>query len=117
MVQLRHLGGALARVSPGAGARATLPGEVCLFALGVTPDAQASGPVRASLAALDHAVSPYRAGDYPNFIEEPVDTSRFFDSVTWARLRDVKAQYDPDDLFRGNHRIPPAEPRASRLAA
>ena len=117
MVQLRHLGGALARVSPGAGARATLPGEVCLFALGVTPDEQSAGSVRASLAALEQAVRPYRAGDYPNFVEAPVDTSRFFDDATWARLRDVKALYDPGDLFRGNHRIPPAEHMASRRAA
>ena len=27
MLQLRHMGGALARETPGAGARATLPGE------------------------------------------------------------------------------------------
>jgi hypothetical protein len=118
MVQLRHLGGALARVAPGAGARATLPGEVCLFALGVTPDEQSAGSVQASLAALDRAVLPYRAGDYPNFVEEPVDTSRFFDAATWARLREVKAAYDPSDLFRGgNHRIPPAEAATGRLAA
>ncbi len=112
MVQLRHLGGALARVSPGAGARATLPGEVCLYALGVPADE----PVRASLEALERAMLPYRAGDYPNFVEEPVDTSRFFDAATWARLQRVKAHYDPADLFRGNHRIPPAEAEG-RLAA
>ena len=117
MVQLRHLGGALARVAPGAGARATLPGEVSLLGLGVIPDAESAGPVRASLAALEHAVLPYRVGDYPNFVEEPVDTSRFFDRETWARLRDVKAHYDPSDLFRGNHAIPPAAVAAERLAA
>jgi hypothetical protein len=118
MVQLRHLGGALARVSPGAGARATLPGEVSLLGLGVTPDEHSAGPVRASLEALERAVLPHRAGDYPNFVEEPVDTSRFFDAPTWARLRAVKALYDPSDVFRGNHRIPPAEQRdRMRLAA
>src|SRR4051794_10871120 len=35
MVQLRHMGGALARRVPGAGARATLPGAVSLLALGI----------------------------------------------------------------------------------
>jgi len=34
---------------------------------------------------------------------------RFFDADTWARLRQVKALYDPSDLFQGNHHIPPAE--------
>src|SRR4051812_31456631 len=118
MMQLRHLGGALSRVAPGAGARATLPGEVCLVALGVTPDAESAEPVHAAVAGLEHAVLPWRAGDYPNFIERPVDASRFFDAATWRRLRDVKAQYDPDDLFRGNHRIPPAaHAAAARRAA
>ena len=34
--------------------------------------------------------------------------ARFFDADTWARLRQVKALYDPSDLFKGNHHIPPA---------
>jgi FAD/FMN-containing dehydrogenase len=109
MVQLRHLGGALSRATPGAGARATLPGEVCLVALGVTPDADSARPVHAALAELERGVMPWYAGDYPNFIEQPVDASRFFDAATWRRLREVKADYDPDDLFRGNHHIPPAD--------
>ena len=32
----------------------------------------------------------------------------FFDPDTWARLRHLKALYDPSDLFKGNHHIPPA---------
>jgi hypothetical protein len=32
----------------------------------------------------------------------------FFDSETWARLRAAKADYDPADMFVGNHHIPPA---------
>jgi FAD/FMN-containing dehydrogenase len=118
MVQLRLRGGALSRVAPGAGARATLPGEVCLVALGVTPDAESARPVHAALAELERAVLPWHVGDYPNFVERPVDASRFFDAATWRRLRAVKADYDPDDLFRGNHHIPPADRSgAARLAA
>jgi hypothetical protein len=118
MVQLRHLGGALSRTAPGAGARATLPGQVCLVALGVTPDAESARPVHAALAELERAVLPWHVGDYPNFVERPVDASRFFDAATWRRLRAVKADYDPDDLFRGNHHIPPADRSgAARLAA
>ena len=109
MVQLRHLGGALARVSPGAGARATLPGEVCMFALGLTVDERSAAVVERSLEAVDGALRPYRVGDYPNFVEEPADASAFFDAGTWARLRDVKALYDPGDLFKGNHHVPPAD--------
>jgi hypothetical protein len=108
MVQLRHMGGALGRVAPGAGARATLPGTVCLFALGVAPDPAVADATAATLAAIDRAVRPHRAGDYPNFVEHPADASAFFDEATWRRLRAVKALHDPHDVFRSNHPIPPA---------
>jgi len=108
MVQLRHLGGALGRRDVGAGARATLPGTICAFSLGVAPDAATAQATRATLARIDEALAPYRAGDYPNFVEEPADPSGFFDPATWRRLREVKALYDPGDLFRANHPIPPA---------
>jgi FAD/FMN-containing dehydrogenase len=108
LVQIRHLGGALARREPGAGARATLPGELSLFSLGVAPDAEAARAVRATLSAIKEAVAPYRVGDYPNFVEEPADPSAFFDAGTWRSLREVKALYDPSDLFKANHPIPPS---------
>jgi hypothetical protein len=109
MAQLRHMGGALARVAPGAGARATLPGEIALFAIGIVDGEEAAAAVGSSLDTLYRALAPYRAGDYPNFVEEPADASTFFDADTWARLREVKAGYDPEDVFKANHHIPPAE--------
>jgi FAD/FMN-containing dehydrogenase len=108
MVELRHLGGALGRRSPGAGARATLPGTFAMFALGVPEDEASEATIRAYLDSVDRAVVPYRSGDYPNFVEAPSDASGFFDADTWARLRQVKALYDPTDLLKGNHHIPPA---------
>jgi FAD/FMN-containing dehydrogenase len=107
MLQLRHMGGALGRAPEGAGARATLPGEVSLFALGAVPEPQFDEPVRAALAAATTATAEHVVGDYPNFVEEPADASAFFDPATWARLRSVKTAYDPDDRFRGNHHVPP----------
>ena len=109
MVELRQLGGALARYSAGAGARATLPGALSLVALGVPQDEASDNAVRTYLGSLDRAVLPYNVGDYANFVMEPTDASRFFDADTWARLREVKAIYDPTDLFKGNHHIPPAD--------
>jgi len=109
MVQLRLLGGALGRPEPGAGARATLPGAFSMFALGVPEDERSAATNAAYLESVEDAVLPYRSGDYPNFVEEPADASGFFDADTWARLQQVKATYDPGDLFRGNHHIPPAE--------
>ena len=108
MLQFRQMGGALARRTPGAGARATLPGDISMFALGAVFDEPMREAVHSALADVDGALQPYRAGHYPNFVEEPADASAFFDPATWARLRAVKAAYDPADVFVGNHHIPPA---------
>jgi hypothetical protein len=109
MFQLRQMGGALAREAPGAGARATLPGEMSMYAFGVAPDEAAGAEVGAAIGDVKRALRPHRAGHYPNFVEEPADASRFFAPETWARLRAIKARYDADDLFVGNHHIPPAD--------
>ena len=108
MLQLRHMGGALARATPGAGARATLPGKISMFALGVVPDQAVHADVQVAVADVQAAVAPHRAGHYPNFVEQPADASGFFDAATWERLRQIKALYDPQDVIRGNHHIPPA---------
>jgi FAD/FMN-containing dehydrogenase len=117
MLQFRHMGGALARRSPGAGARATLPGTVSMFSLGVPTDEESAAALHASLEAVERAALPYRAGHYPNFVEEPADASSFFDAETWVRLRAAKAHYDRADLFKGNHHIPPAASDARGEAA
>jgi FAD/FMN-containing dehydrogenase len=109
MLQLRHMGGALARELPGAGARATLPGEISMFALGVEPEPHMRAEVLSAVADVKAALAPHRAGDYPNFVEQPADASTFFAPETWERLRTVKSRYDADDLLLGNHHIPPAD--------
>jgi len=48
-------------------------------------------------------------GHYPNFVEQPADATAFFDPATWARLRAVKAEWDPQDVFKANHPSPPAQ--------
>jgi FAD/FMN-containing dehydrogenase len=108
MLQFRHMGGALARRPPEAGARATLPGEICMFALGIVPGENAAAVVQRSLTTVKEILAPNQVGLYPNFAEQPADASEFFDAMTWARLRQIKAHYDPEDLFKGNHHVPPA---------
>jgi FAD/FMN-containing dehydrogenase len=111
MVQLRHLGGALGRKTETAGARATLPGEISLFSLGVALDEQTEREVHRTLSAIELATKRFKTGYYPNFVEEPADASAFFDPATWQRLREIRSLYDPSDLFRANHAIPPSAER------
>jgi hypothetical protein len=103
------MGGALARRAPGAGARAMLPGDVLRDGPGRHAERGRASRGGAAVADVGAAVHEYRAGSYPNFVEQPTDASALFDPDTWARLRDVKTRYDGDDLFAGNHHIPPAD--------
>ncbi len=107
LLQVRHGGGALSRAPEGAGARATLPGEIVLFALGVVPEPTASEQVTDALNRIDEVLAPSRVGRYPNFVEKPAQAREFFDEPTWARLSAVKAAYDTEGIFRGNHAIRP----------
>jgi FAD/FMN-containing dehydrogenase len=105
--ELRHLGGALARRAPGAGALASLAGEFCSFAVGVTPDAAAAAALEADFARVRAVLDPYDAGAYLNFTERAASPGRFFDAATLAGLARVRAAVDPDGRFHANHQVAP----------
>jgi hypothetical protein len=108
-VGLRHLGGALARVPAGAGARARIDAAYALFMVGVpaTPELAAAIPPR--LSQVKAACGPWTGEQvYLNFADSPTDTSWAFESEAFAALQAVKAQYDPRDVIHANHPIAPA---------
>ena len=48
-------------------------------------------------------------GAYVNFlVDEPERLRDAYPGTTYDRLAQVKARYDPHNLFRLNHNIPPA---------
>ncbi|HXD67691.1 MAG TPA: FAD-binding oxidoreductase [Solirubrobacteraceae bacterium] len=107
--QLRHMRGAIGRAPSHAGSRGKLEGELAMFAVGVVPDPAFAPILKDSLAGVKEAVRSHRlSAPYANFVEKPTDARAFYDAATWSRLRSVKALYDPSDLFRGNHHIPPS---------
>ena len=109
VVELRPTRGALGRGGPHHGAADTLPGSHLMFAVGMTPpEPEMVAAVRTQLALVDEAFSPYAAGHYLSFVEEPIDPTSFHSEDTHRRLQAVKAQYDPDELIRANHPIHPA---------
>ena len=108
-VELRQLGGALARRAPGHGAAASLDGAYALYAVGMAPTPQAVDAVHAHTEGLLHALAPWTAErTYFNFTERRVDQRELHDADTLARLRAVKAEVDPDELFRVVHPVRPA---------
>lgn len=109
MVELRHLGGALRQAPQDAGALGSLDGEYAFFALGIPVGPDVAAAIEAHLALTRAALAPYESGSaYSNFAERPVDTATMYGAGAYRRLREIKAAFDPDDLFRSNHPIPPA---------
>jgi FAD/FMN-containing dehydrogenase len=107
MVELRHLGGALGRYAGGALSR--FEGEYLYFAAGIPMDPAVVAALEAHFAIVGSALAPASSGrQYLNFAERPHDPVAFYGEETYARLREVKAEVDPLEIFRGNHEIPAA---------
>jgi FAD/FMN-containing dehydrogenase len=108
-VEARHLGGALANTSASNGALSSIDAGFALYAVGIAMDAEMKAAVQASAAKVQDALAAWSADrSFMNFTEQRADPGELFDAATYARLRRVKAEYDPDDVIRGNHSIPPA---------
>ncbi|MEX2193941.1 MAG: FAD-binding oxidoreductase [Thermoleophilaceae bacterium] len=108
-VQMRVLGGAMARVPAGATAFAHRDRRVMVIT-GAMGDDPAQAP---DLDGWAHetaaALGLYGNGAYVNYLaDEPERVREAYPDATYERLARVKAQYDPDNVFRVNQNIAPA---------
>jgi len=112
VVQLRVLGGAMARVPVEATAfahrQAKILANLAAFYDGPEDKARREAWVAELAAALEQGV----AGAYVNFLGDDGEAQvrSAYPGATWERLRAVKRRYDPDNLFRLNYNIPPQGP-------
>jgi hypothetical protein len=111
MVELRQAGGALGRSAPHHGALASLAGSFVTMAVGAVLDEASAAAGQAQLALVHGALAQHQVGHYLNFTEVEVDTRSAYAAETHSRLRAVKGDYDPDGLFRANHRLSTEEDR------
>jgi FAD/FMN-containing dehydrogenase len=110
-VQLRTLGGAMAEVSDDATAYAHRTRKI-MVNLG-TLFMSADG-LPAAKAWVEETASWLHGNDrasYVNFLgdEGPERVREAYPGRSWDRLREIKQRYDPDNFFRMNQNIPPAE--------
>jgi hypothetical protein len=112
VVDLRHLGGAFARQPAVPNAVPFREAAYILRLLAGLGENVKVEQVREVQARLDEAVAPWTLGRALNFAYGPRGpeelVEEMFDPATLARLRQVKAAYDPQDLFRVNHHVRPA---------
>ncbi len=109
-VQLRVLGGAMARVPAAATAFAHRQRRIMavMVAFATGPDDRARR--QAWVDDLSDLLSDGEPAAYVNFIttEDPARAHEAYPRETWDRLAKVKGRYDPDNLFRLNVNVPPA---------
>ncbi len=105
VVEMRHIGGAIAESAPGGGALDRLPGEFMVFSVAALMAPEMAAPVAAQLAELRRIFEPHQAGLYANFVEERVELSDLHSDQTCARLREVRQAWDPDGMFLASHQV------------
>jgi FAD/FMN-containing dehydrogenase len=108
-IEVRHLGGALARPAPGGGAQATIDAAYAMFAAGFTPTPELAAAVREHAQAAKDALAPWHASyDYYNLVETPAPASAVLSRDSYHRLQKIKATYDPDQAIIAAHPVWPA---------
>jgi FAD/FMN-containing dehydrogenase len=114
-IAVRSVTGAVSRISEDAAAYAHRHAELMVVTLAAGPESAVAAAAPA-LDALWRRLAPHVNGIYANFHSSATeaDVAAIYPTETYRRLAAVKRQYDPDNLFTGNHNVLPASPRAER---
>jgi FAD/FMN-containing dehydrogenase len=108
-IGLQHITGASSRVAPSATAFAHRARQYDCLILSQWDDRSDSPDNIRWTRELFDAMSSYRRGVYVNNLgEEGSDRVRDAYGINYQRLADIKAAYDPDNVFRLNQNIQPA---------
>jgi Berberine and berberine like len=111
MLELRQLGGALARPPANLSPIGRRDSKVIMFGLGISPTPELAQRLQEHLTYVAEEMRPYETGaTYVNFLDlgdwNPERTRASYSPEDWDRLVELKDRYDPDNLFRFNRNIP-----------
>jgi hypothetical protein len=109
LVQLRVFGGAMARVPGDATAFGWRDRPALLWLITPDKDLARAAANEAWTAAFRAELPSDGPATYVNFMgDEGADAVRdAYPASSYARLRELKRRYDPDNVFRANHNIRP----------
>ncbi len=102
--ELRHLGGALAAPSPGAGARSHLEGRFLLFGVGIPGAPAPATDLDAFLDRYLKAMAPWTTGTrFMSFAERTSSLRTCVPDAALRRLQRIRAATDPDQMLLASH--------------
>jgi hypothetical protein len=112
MVELRHMGGALARPPAVEDAVSARDARFLLDSVGILPAPPVAEAVERATRALYSAMAPYGTGRTMVNIHgtpgDQPDRARAWTPEVYDRLREDKSRYDPANLLRFGHTVQPA---------
>jgi FAD/FMN-containing dehydrogenase len=110
VAQLRVLGGAMARVPVNATAFAHRKSRIMVNVAALYEHPEEKATHEAWVANFAEALQQRDNGAYVNFLGEDGEARirAAYPGRTWDRLQEIKARYDPTNLFHLNQNIPPA---------
>lgn len=115
-VEIRHLGGAVARPQAGHGAVPAFEAPFIMYSVGFAPTTEAAEAIEGAVAVLREAVAPWEAEHtYLNFADTRRNARSLFTEESYDRLRRIKAEVDPDDRSCRTIRSSPPNSRSYGL--
>lgn len=113
VAQLRVLGGAMARIPVDATAFAHRKSRIMVNVAALYGQPEEKATHEAWVTDFAAALQQGDDRGYVNFMGEDGEARirAAYPGDTWDRLREIKARYDPTNLFRLNQNIPPADGR------
>jgi FAD/FMN-containing dehydrogenase len=116
VAQLRVLGGAVARVPADATAYAHRGRRIMVNVAALYSEPSEASQHETWVTDFSSALRQGEGNVYVNFLghEGPERVRAAYPGAHWQRLSEIKAKYDPDNLFRLNQNIPPANGSSTR---
>jgi FAD/FMN-containing dehydrogenase len=110
VVQFRSLGGAMARVPADATAFAHRDRRFLVNVAALAESVEGLAEHEPWVERTASAIHRGEPGAYTGFMGQgsEEDLRLAYPGPTWDRLAEIKARYDPTNLFRLNHNVPPA---------
>jgi FAD/FMN-containing dehydrogenase len=109
-IELRHWGGAMSRPDENAGPIGHRQVPFTIVAGGQAETPEDAERMMAGVRTVADKLRPHATGgSWLNFLGDATRTADAYTEGDYRRLRQVKAAYDPDNVFAANHNIPPAD--------